>query len=150
MLNITDIFNWLDAAGIKYLNNDQQKLLGRELLGEEYEELREALFENNKVEILDGSSDLVWIIINNLRFHNITAEEFIDYFNKVSVSNWSKFCTTEEEAQNTVDAYQEGWHWDKPGVLINCYYTKVGDKWGVFRNDGKILKSLNYKDVKKM
>lgn len=145
MIDIEDIFDWLDVAGVYCKNSDEQKELGRSLLNEEFLELMTGLKEGNKKEILDGSVDLIWIICNNLRFHGIGFQEFKDYFDKVSNSNWSKFCKTREEAVATMKAYKNGTHPDKPGEVVNCYYIYIReDLWVVFREDGKVLKNINY------
>lgn len=148
MIDIQDIFNWLEAAGIKHKGTIEQKSLGLHLLNEEFSELWKGLVQDDKKEILDGMADLIWVCTNNLLFHNISLQEFQDYFKQVSKSNWSKFATSELEAISSVEAYDTGTHPDKPGQIINAYYLKVGDDlWGIFREDGKILKSINYEKL---
>ena len=144
---IKDIFDWLQTGGIKYENTPEQKNLGLDILKEEYEELVEGLIKEDRNEILDGSVDEIWMICNNLIFNGISYEEFMEYFQKVSMSNWSKYCTTQEVAEETVLAYQSGDHWDKPGIKIECYWEQVGNVYVIKRNDGKILKSLYYTSV---
>ncbi len=69
-------------------------------------------------------------------------------FNDVMDSNFSKFCTSQDEADKTVEAYANGTHPNKNGEKIKCYHVKVGDYWIVKRvEDGKILKSINFKEV---
>jgi len=144
---IKDIFDWLQTGGIKFENTPEQKNLGLNILKEEYEELVEGLIKEDRNEILDGSVDEIWMICNNLIFNGISYEEFMEYFQKVSMSNWSKYCTTQEVAEETVLAYSEGLHWDKPGIKIECYWEQVGNVYVIKRNDGKILKSLYYTSV---
>lgn len=144
---IKDIFDWLQTGGIKYENTPEQKNLGLDILKEEYEELVEGLIKEDRNEILDGAVDEIWMIVNNLIFNGITYEEFMEYFQKVSMSNWSKYCTTQEVAEETVSAYQNAVHWDKPGIKIECYWEQVGNVYVIKRNDGKILKSLYYTSV---
>jgi hypothetical protein len=145
---IKDIFNWLETGGIKYENTPEQKLLGLNILKEEYDELVTGLINEDREEILDGCVDEVWMLCNNLVFNGISYDEFMEYFQKVAMSNWSKFCSTQEIAEGTVKAYQNGDHWDKPGVKIDCYWEQVGNVYVIKRNDGKILKSIFYTDVK--
>lgn len=147
MVDLQDILKWLDTAGIKYTNSKRQRDLGIALLEEEFDELVDGLNNQVREDILDGMVDLIWIICNNLIFHNITLEELEEYAKNVSESNWSKFCDTEEEAMETVAAYIDGKHPDKPHSKIKCGYKKINDKYVIFREDGKILKSINYKHV---
>jgi hypothetical protein len=50
----------------------------------------------------------------------------------------SKACSTEEEAQMTLEHYKQ-----KDGT--EGYYKQVGDKWVTYRNgDDKVLKSVGY------
>lgn len=144
---IKDIFDWLQTGGIKYENTPEQKNLGLDILKEEYEELIRGLIKEDKNEILDGAVDEIWVIVNNLIFNGISYEEFMEYFQKVSMSNWSKYCTTQDVAEETVKAYQDGTHPSKPGVKIECYWEQVGNVYVIKRNDGKILKSLYYTSV---
>ena len=147
MKEIEDIFKWLEVGGIKYENTPEQKQLGLNLLKEEYDELVTGLINEDKEEILDGCVDEIWMIVNNLIFNGISYEEFMEYFQKVSMSNWSKYCTTVAMAEETVKAYSEGTHPNKPGVKIECYWEQVGNVYVIKRNDGKILKSLYFTDV---
>ena len=71
-------------------------------------------------------------------------------FDKVEKSNFSKYCKTFEEAQETVNAYANGTHPNKLGEIIETYivstkYTEY--PFVVKRKDGKVLKSINFKDV---
>ena len=145
---IKDIFDWLQTGGIKNENTGSQKNLGLDILKEEYEELVSGLIKEDKEEILDGAVDLVWVLCNNLLFNEISYEEFMEYFHKVSMSNWSKYCTTQEVAEETVKAYMEGTHPNKMGQKIDCYWECVKGIYVIKRMDGKILKSLYFTDVK--
>lgn len=145
---IKNIFDWLETGGIKYENTPAQKILGLRILKEEYDELVEGLITENREEILDGAVDEIWMISNCLVFNGISYDEFMEYFQKVAMSNWSKFCATQEIAEETVKAYAEGTHFDKPGIKIECYWEQVGNVYVIKRNDGKILKSIFYTDVK--
>lgn len=145
---IKDIFDWLQTGGIKFENTPEQKNLGLNILKEEYEELVEGLIREDRNEILDGSVDEIWMIVNNLIFNGISYEEFMEYFQKVSMSNWSKYCTTQEAAEETVRSYMEGTHPNKMGQKIECYWECVKGIYVIKRMDGKILKSLYFTDVK--
>lgn len=97
----------------------------------------------------DGIADVLVTLGNVTYDQNLNPG---DDYNKVMRSNWSKYCWSEEEAKKTVQAYQTGTHPDKLGTVINCSYH-VSPKeditvWVVRRDDGKILKSINYKSPK--
>jgi hypothetical protein len=61
-------------------------------------------------------------------------------FNRVHVSNMSKFCKTEQEAIDTVASYKE--------KGTDTYYNQVNELYVVYRTlDNKVLKSINYSKV---
>ncbi len=97
-------------------------------------------------ELRDGVADIL------VTLANVTYDQGLEPgkdYNAVMESNWSKFCMTEEEAIKTVQAYAKGTHPDKLGSQIECVYQKATllskDMWVVRRKDGKIMKSLYYK-----
>jgi predicted HAD superfamily Cof-like phosphohydrolase len=98
-------------------------------------------------ELRDACADLRVVMGNLIHFSGLKTQYEKD-FNDVMDSNFSKFCTSEEEANQSVDAYANGTHPNKMGEKIDCYHVNVGDYWIVKRvQDGKILKSINFKDV---
>lgn len=143
---IKDVYQWLETADVKPKLTIEEKWLAIELLEEEVDELKHAVSENNPEQILDGLVDILWICGNVLKFNGLTVEQFEDYAQKVSMSNWSKFCGSKTIADLTVIAYQEGTHPSKLGEKIDCYAEQVRDLWVVKRKDGKILKGLNYRE----
>ena len=141
----SDVYDWLSTAGQK---PDKSKLkLASKLVSEEICELEDGCVTDNRTEVLDGLIDSFWVLLNVAFFYGITLEELESYQDKVSLSNWSKFCKSEQEAVDTCRAYTNGTHPDKPGLKIDCDYEKSGDWWVIKRSDGKILKSLNYVNV---
>ena len=62
----------------------------------------------------------------------------IPAYNEVQASNLSKVCNTLEEAEETVKVRSE-----QQGVP--CYYKEVNGKYVVYREDHKVMKSINYK-----
>lgn len=145
-MNLTqDVFNWLDVGGAKH-GDDTFVPLAFDLVKEEVQELKEAITEGDKKEVMDAVADIFWVTMNVAYFYGISAEEMTEYFDKVSESNWSKYTTDEQVAIATVEAYNSGTHPDKPGVIIPTTYSKEG-VWYVIRNmnTGKILKSIDYK-----
>ncbi len=141
---IKDVYQWLETAGQKPSENKVE--LSFDLIEEEFKELRDAWKKGNKVEFLDAIVDLYWVITNASFFAGEPIESVEDYAQKVSMSNWSKFCGSKTIADLTVIAYQEGTHPSKLGEKIDCYAEQVRDLWVVKRKDGKILKGLNYRE----
>lgn len=145
--NNADIYDWLATAGHNF-GNTTKVSLALDLVDEELSELNQAILDDDELEILDAINDLYWVIGNVSYFKGITPEKIANYGELVSVSNWSKFCKTEEEAIATVKAYALGTHPDKIGEIIEAYHEEVNNLYVVKRHDGKVLKSINYKNVK--
>lgn len=119
---------------------EDKKLLNfvLDFIDEEKEELREAVEEKNIVEVLDAICDLLYVAIGNTTMVFGLRDKLVDAFEEVQASNMSKVCTTEEEAQKTVEVRtaEQG---------EECYYKKVGDYYIVYRTrDDKVMKSINY------
>ena len=61
-----------------------------------------------------------------------------DAYQEVQASNMSKACTSEEEAQKTVEVRSK--EQNEP-----CHYEKVGEYFIVYRTrDRKVMKNINY------
>ncbi len=117
--------------------SEQRCQLRVALLQEELNELSEAIKDNNIVEIADALCDLQYVLSGAVLEFGL-GEKFVELFNEVQRSNMSKACSTEEEAQITLEHYKQ-----KDGT--EGYYKKVGDKWVTYRNgDDKVLKSVGY------
>lgn len=139
-----DVHNFLNTAGVKPEGSPEQHKFCISLIEEELEELVEAWNDGNKEEMADAVADLLVVTLNYAHAFSIDAEEMSK---RVSKSNWSKFCTTLEEAQNTVSAYASGTHPNKPGAKISCWIDEVGKYFIVKRvSDNKILKSINFQE----
>ncbi|CAN0010271.1 unnamed protein product [Chrysoparadoxa australica] len=107
------------------------------LIAEELKEFKEAIEDNDLVEIADALCDIQYVLSGAVLEFGM-GEKFVELFNEVQRSNMSKACDTEEEAQKTVDHYQN--QRDTP-----CYYKAEDGKYLVFRkSDNKTLKSINY------
>lgn len=141
----SDVYDWLSTAG--QVPSEKKVDLAISLIEEELQELKDAWGSGNRTEFLDAVVDLYWVVTNAPYFAGESLEEVQSYVNKVSLSNWSKFCKSEQEAVDTCRAYTDGTHPDKPGLKIDCDYEKSGDWWVIKRSDGKILKSLYYVNV---
>jgi predicted HAD superfamily Cof-like phosphohydrolase len=109
------------------------------LLQEELNELKEAIANNDLVEVADALCDLQYVLAGAVLEFGL-GEAFADLFAEVQRSNMSKVCHTEEEAQATVA------HFDAKGQ--EAYYEAKDDFFLVFRkSDNKTLKSINYSEA---
>ncbi len=107
------------------------------LIAEELEELKQAIADRDMVEIADALCDIQYVLSGAVLEFGL-GHKFGHLFNEVQRSNMSKSCASEEEAQATVDYYQN--HKETP-----CYYQKVDGKYLVYRtSDQKTLKSIKY------
>ena len=127
-----------DKVTLNYDNLDRLKLQV-DLLQEELDETREALIEWDLEELLDGLVDLQ-VVLYGLVGMLGAKDVFKTAFNRVHRSNMSKFCKTEEEARQTKKKYEEDG--------VKCDIEKTGDRYSVIREDGKLLKSINWKIAK--
>lgn len=108
-----------------------------DLIQEELNELKEAIKNNDLVEMADACGDLMVVLCGSILEFGM-GDKFNEIFNNIHNSNMSKACNSEQEAIDTVNFYN-----DKDGT--DAYYVSYGDKWLVYRkSDNKILKSINY------
>jgi predicted HAD superfamily Cof-like phosphohydrolase len=107
------------------------------LIAEELKELEVAILQKDIVEVADALCDIQYVLAGAILEFGL-GEKFKALFDEVQRSNMSKACTSEEEAQKTVEHYRK-----KDGT--ECYYLKEGDKWLVYRkSDNKTIKSIGY------
>lgn len=107
------------------------------LLQEELNELKEAIKNNDLVEIADALCDLQYVLSGAILEFGM-ASKFETLFNEVQRSNMSKACNSLEEAEATVAHYLK-----KDGTTSKI--EAKGDKFLVFREpDHKVLKSVAY------
>jgi len=111
---------------------------------EELDELKEAVEENDIVGVFDAILDITYVGLGNGALVFGLKDKILDGYAEVQASNLSKVCKTEEEAQQTVEVRSK--EQGRP-----CHYEKVGDFWVVYRDDKKVMKSINYfkPDLKK-
>jgi predicted HAD superfamily Cof-like phosphohydrolase len=115
------------------------------LLTEELQELRDAIKDNDIVEVADALCDIQYVLSGAILEFGL-GEKFKELFDEVQRSNMSKVCHSEDEAMETVAFYA-----DKDGT--ECYYKEENGKWLVYRTaDNKTIKSVNYSpaDLKKI
>ena len=105
---------------------------------EELEEYKHACETENIVEVLDALCDIAYVSIGNGAMLHGLKDKIWPAYMEVQASNLSKACSTQEEAQKTVDLRSQ-----EQGEA--CHYEQVGDKYVVYRTrDRKVMKSINY------
>ena len=105
---------------------------------EELEEYREACERGDIVEVLDALCDITYVSLGNGAMLHGLKDKVWPAYQEVQASNLSKACSTEEEAQKTVEQRSK-----EQGTA--CHYEKVGDKYIVYRSsDRKVMKNINY------
>jgi len=110
------------------------------LIAEELEELQQAIADGDLVEIADALCDIQYVLSGAVLEFGL-GNKFRELFDEVQRSNMSKSCNTADEAQETVDYYQNNKN-------TACYYKEVEGKFLVYRSvDQKTLKSVNYSPV---
>lgn len=142
---ISDVQKWLTVGGFKF--GDESKVpLSISLVEEEILELKEGISKGDKKECLDAIGDIFVTLHNVSQSLGYTPELITQYQEAISKSNWSKYCSDQKEAEDTVEAYRSGTHPSKMGTRIDSYYEKVGNYYVIYRHDGKILKSINFRE----
>ena len=145
--SIETIFEWLKTAGEQH-GNTTKIPLAISLVQEEFDEMKEAIQNKDKNELLDSFADLMFTTCNVLFYSGITPQEANKKFEQVVASNYSKFCQTREEAQEAVIEYVKGTHPSKKGISIPTHVVETGNSkypFVVKRIDGKLMKGLGYK-----
>ncbi len=121
-----------------YIPQNRQELRVS-LIQEELNELKEAIADNNLVEVLDALCDLQYVLSGCILEFGL-QKVFDNAFEAVHNSNMSKACSTEEELANTIKKY----------TLDNIpvdFIIKDGKYIVIRANDKKVLKNINYKPV---
>lgn len=107
------------------------------LIAEELKELEAAIRDKDIVEVADALCDIQYVLSGAILEFGL-ADKFKALFEEVQRSNMSKACSSEAEAQKTVEYYRQ-----KDGT--ECYYRQEGKKWLVYRtSDNKTIKSIGY------
>jgi hypothetical protein len=105
---------------------------------EELEEYKHACETGDIVEVLDALCDIAYVSIGNGAMLHGLKDKIWPAYMEVQASNLSKACSTQEEAQSTVEVRSQ--EQGEP-----CHYEQVGDKYVVYRSrDRKVMKSINY------
>jgi predicted HAD superfamily Cof-like phosphohydrolase len=113
------------------------------LIREECKELEQAVKEKDYVETVDALADILYVV------YGMGARIGVDLdraFDLVHLNNLSKLCSTEEEAQRSVQYYKE-----HPELGYESpEYRKAPNNihWVVYnKSTNKILKSIEWKPV---
>jgi predicted HAD superfamily Cof-like phosphohydrolase len=115
------------------------------LIQEELNELKEAIENNDLVEVADALCDLQYVLSGTVLEFGF-GKKFTKLFDEVQRSNMSKSCETQQEAIATLSHYKKK---DK----TEGHYKELNGKYIVYRKgDNKVLKSINYSpaNLKKM
>jgi len=135
---------WLSEANPEKINIASI----RKWINEELDEFEEALAKNDKQEMYDAIVDANTFLANIPYFYDLDLDKLEKIADAVNESNWSKFCKTEQEAIDTVEAYKNGTHPNKLGEKIDTYFTKADNYYIIKKvSDNKILKSIKFKDT---
>lgn len=118
--------------------SDATVQLRRSLIDEENTELAFAAAAGDLAEVADALCDLQYVVSGAVRAYGFSPELFEELFEEVQKSNMSKICTSEEEAQLTVQHYEAS--------NLSTYVKQVGEFFTVVRTtDDKVMKSINWK-----
>ena len=105
---------------------------------EELEEYKQACEKQDIVEVLDALCDIAYVSIGNGAMLHGLKDKIWPAYMEVQASNLSKACSTQEEAQKTVETRSK-----EQGEA--CHYEQVASKYIVYRSrDRKVMKSINY------
>ena len=105
---------------------------------EELEEYKQACEKQDIVEVLDALCDIAYVSIGNGAMLHGLKDKIWPAYMEVQASNLSKACSTQKEAQETVEVRSK--EQGEP-----CHYEQVADKYIVYRSrDRKVMKSINY------
>jgi len=113
------------------------------LIREENKELEQAVKDKNFVEVADAIADSIYVLLGMSARLGINMDKV---FNMVHDNNMTKFCETEEEAQQSVQKYLN----DPNSEFKTPAYRKAANNihWVVYNESTrKVLKSLNYEPV---
>ena len=105
---------------------------------EELEEYKHACETGDIVEVLDALCDITYVSLGNGAMLHGLKDKVWPAYQEVQGSNMSKACSSEEEAQATVELRSK--EQNEP-----CHYEKVGKYYIVYRTrDKKVMKNINY------
>lgn len=107
------------------------------LLQEELDELKQAIEDNDLIEVADAFCDLQYVLSGAILEFGL-ANKFKHLFEEVQRSNMSKVCQSKEEAEDTLEHY-------KKEKNTEGFILPKGSQYLVYRaTDKKVLKSVKY------
>ena len=105
---------------------------------EELEEYKHACETGDIVEVLDALCDITYVSLGNGAMLHGLKDKVWPAYQEVQASNLSKACSSEEDAQATVEVRSK-----EQGEA--CHYEKVGTYYIVYRTrDRKVMKNIKY------
>ena len=105
---------------------------------EKLEEYKAACEAGDIVEVLDALCDIAYVSLGNGTMLHGLKDKIWPAYQEVQGSNMSKACSSEEEAQQTVELRSK--EQKEP-----CHYERVGEYYIVYRTrDKKVMKNVNY------
>jgi hypothetical protein len=105
---------------------------------EELDELKQAVEDNNIVEIFDALLDITYVGLGNGALVFGLKDRMLKGYAEVQASNMSKICKTQEEAEETIKL--RSLQQREP-----CHLEKTDGGYVVYRSsDMKVMKSINY------
>lgn len=141
---ISEVEEFNNVMGKSYQNrtsptiNKKDAQFVIDFIQEELNELKEAVENDDIVEILDAICDITYVGLGNGVMSFGLKKQILPAYAEVQSSNLSKVCKTKEEAIETVEvrSKQQG---------EKCHYEKIGKNYIVYRSrDMKVMKSINY------
>lgn len=114
------------------------------LIREECKELEQAVKDKDFIETVDALADILYVVKGMSARIGVNLD---DAFNLVHENNMSKLCQSEEEAQRSVEYYQQ--NKDRLGYDSPAY-RRAHDNvhWVVYnQSTKKVLKSIEWKPV---
>ena len=137
-----EVFNEVMGKGYQNRKNPTINKLDADFvinfIQEELDELKEAVKNDDIVEVLDAICDIAYVGLGNGVMSFGLKHQILPAYAEVQASNLSKVCKTEKEAKETVEVRSK-----EQGEA--CHYERVGDNFIVYRTrDNKVMKSINY------
>lgn len=125
-----------------WTKNPELVKLRMDLIREEMGELEEAVADHDMTETIDALSDLLYVVYGMGASLGINLDGAFDI---VHSSNMSKVCMTEEDANITVQKYNN----EVPQRYDSPYCYKLGPNTYIVKNKStqKVLKSHKYVEV---
>ena len=141
---VSEVETFNDVMGKSYQNRTTPTINKADadfvvnFIQEELDELKEAIANNDIVEIFDALLNITYVGLGNGAAVFGLRDKFLAGYVEVQASNLSKICRTEDEAIETVKVRSE--QQGEP-----CHYEQTEGGYVVYRSrDMKVMKSINY------